>query len=335
MKKILFNAAWLATALILWSGINGQEKDHKERPEPKFKKEKSYSKTYALSGSDRVSLSNQFGEMKLSTWDKNEIKVDVTITGKSDDEQRAQQILDKISIVDSKQSGTVSFKTKFADENKDGDNRKDKKEHRNEGMEINYMVYLPAGNPLDLENQFGKTIIPDYRGELALETKFGSLTAGRLTNAKEVQVEFGNAEIAEVRGGKLTIKFSNGTVNKLSGDIESDLEFSKVKLGVDNDAKSLDISNSYSDVYLDLDKNLSATYDITTSHGDFSNKSGFAIQSRSDDDKGYNFSKRYSGTSGSGGLKIRIKSSFGAITAGHNLQVDMTEKSKHKKTKSI
>ena len=82
MKKPLFNTGLLLACLFTLTVSFAQDK---ERDEPKFKKNKSYSKSYNLGSSDKVSLSNQFGEMKLVTWDKNEIKVDVTITGKSNE----------------------------------------------------------------------------------------------------------------------------------------------------------------------------------------------------------------------------------------------------------
>ena len=37
---------------------------------------------------------------------------------------------------------------------------------------------------------------------------------------------------------------------------------------------------------------------------------------------------RYSGTSGGGGCKITVKSSFGSVIAGHNLQIDTSKKKK-------
>ncbi len=328
MKKVLFNAAFLAFLLLSVCSLDAQDK---VKNEPTFKKSKTYSKSYSLSSSDKISLYNQFGEMKLATWDKNEIKVDVSITGKSDVEARAQEILNKISVVDGKEGNTVSFKTNFADEKNDQD-KHTKKEHRNEGMEINYLVYLPSGNALQAENQFGNMIVPDFKGEADLTSKFGSLTAGKISNAKEVRVEFGEATIAHINGGTLTIKFSNGTVNKLSGDVKSDLEFSKVKLNIDNDMKILTLNNSYSSVYLDLDKSFSANWDVQTSHGEFSNKTDFAIKDPGSDDKGYGprFTRNYKGVSGSGSGKVKIRSSFGEIVAGHNLQVDMTEKKKSK-----
>ena len=232
MKKTLVNTSLFLLGLLTLSTGFGQEK-HKEWSEPKFKKSKSYSKSYSLSGNDKINLSNQFGEMKIMTWEKNEVKDDISITGKSDNsEARAQEIIDRITISDSKSGNTVSFKTNFEDRKND---KSDKGEHRNEGMEVNWAVYLPAGNALDAENQFGKLIVPDLRGEATLSSKFGSLTAGKISNAKEVNVEFGSADIAHIHGGQLTIKFSSGTVKKLSGDVKSNLEFSQVKLDLDND----------------------------------------------------------------------------------------------------
>jgi hypothetical protein len=327
MKNKLVSLLFLAAGLLLTSAGFGQEKS-----EPKFKKTRNYSKSYPLGSSDKVSLTNQFGEMKLVTWEKNEIKVDVTIMGKSDEEQRAQAILDHITIEDGKNGNNVYFKTKFSNDDKKIWNKDNSKKHVNEGMEINYLVYLPSGNALNAENQFGKMIVPDYRGEAVLESKFGSLSAGKISNGKNVSIEFGSADIASINGGKVNIKFSSGTVNKLSGDVRSNLEYSKVKLVLDNDIKNLDISNSFSDVYLDVTTNISATYTVNTSHGSFENKTNFNIKKEGEDDKGYGprFNYRYTGTSGSGGAKINVSSSFGQTVVGHNLQVDMSDKNKNK-----
>jgi hypothetical protein len=317
--------------------------------DPKVQKKKSYSKSYPVNGNDKISLNNQFGAMKFITWEKNEVKVDVDITGKADDDKRAQEILDKISIEDGKSSGGVYFKTKFAKDQWDDNNRdrntdrntdEKSEKHKNEGMEINYTVYLPAGNPLNAENQFGAMTVPDYRGEATLVSKFGSLTTGKITNGKNVSVEFGKADIGQLNGGKLTIKFSSGTVSHLTGDVDAVFEFcDKIKMNVDNDVKDLDIKNSYSTLYLDLNKNFSANYDISTSYGEFKNKTAFAIKEEGKDDNenhyGPKFNHRYTGTSGSGSTKVKIKSSFGEIIMGHDLVVDMSE-TKHKgKTRTI
>src|SRR5436853_523937 len=146
-------------------------------------------------------------------------------------------------------------------DNKDKDHKREEPKFR-KTKNYSKSYNLGSGDKLSLSNQFGKMIVPDFRGDATIHCKFGALTAGKISNAREVEVEFGEATIEEVHGGKLSIKFSQGTVNKLSGDVNTDLSFSQVKLNIDNDAKVVDIHNSYSTVYLDLNKNLSATYDI-------------------------------------------------------------------------
>lgn len=297
------------------------------RQEPKFKKQKVYTKSYGVSSGDRINLDNQFGEMKLITWEKNEVKVDISISGSSDNEIRAQQILDRISIEDAKIAGSVSFKTKFANQDKDW-NKNQKDKHINESMKINYTVYLPSVNPLNAKNQFGAMIVPDYRGEATLESQFGSLTTGRITNAKNIKVAFGKATLGQVSNGKVDISYSSATINKLSGDLDIKVQFSNnVKLNLDNDVKSLDLINSYSTVYLDMSKDFSASYDISNSYSSFSNKSTFTINKNSDKERAFN-AESYSGKSGNGSTKVKIRSSFSTVTAGHDLKVDTFKKKK-------
>ena len=70
--------------------------------DPKVEKKKTYTKSYNVSNSDKISLTNQFGELKISTWDKNEVKATVTITAEASTDEKAQAILDNIIIEDGK-----------------------------------------------------------------------------------------------------------------------------------------------------------------------------------------------------------------------------------------
>lgn len=322
MKAKAFSILLLLAAASWSFAVHAQE----QKQNFKFEKKKAYSKSYSLSPTDKIVLSNRFGEMKLVTWAKNEVQVDVAITVKSDDEARAQRRLDLISIEDEKSGSTVSFRTEMGKEEKQ---EKGEKKSYNESMEINYTVHLPAGSPLQAKNEFGAMTIPDYTGPATLESKFGSLTAGRITNANTIKVEFGKADIAQMNNGNLEISFSSGNVAKLAGNVTTKFNHcNAVKLAVDNDVQVLDVKNSYSSVYLDLNRSLSANYQIATSFGNFINKTGFAIKEEGEGNRGPNFGSKYAGSSGSGAAKINISTSFGDVTAGHDLNVDLTSKKK-------
>ncbi len=305
--------------------------------EPLAEKSKTFSKSYPVNSNDLVSLDNQFGEMKILIWDRNEVKVDINMVAKANTDEQAQKILDNISILESKTSTGVSVATKMKNQKNNWNNNSDKKEYKETGMKIDYVVYMPAGNPLNATNQFGPMIIPDLKGDVTLVSKFGSLTAGKLSQVKKIDVEFGEAKIESVNGGKLTVKFGKGDIRQISGNVEARFEFcDKLRVGLDNNTRDLNIRSSYSHLYLNTPANLSSSIDIKTSFGEFSNKTDFNIKKQGSDDEdnryGPKFDKQYNGVAGSGSNKLKVNSDFGEVVMGHNLDVDFSSK---KKTKVI
>lgn len=289
-------------------------------------KSKSYTKSYPVATGDKISLNNSFGEMKISTWAKNEVKVDVSITVKANTDERAQRILDIIHVEDGKNGSDIFFKTHLNNQDNDGNNG-DKEKNQHTSFKINYTVYLPATVTLDATDQFGALIIGDFDGPVSLNSKFGSLTAGNLSQAKKIKVEFGKATIESLNNGSLSIQFSKAEINKLSGDISASFNQSHgVKIGLGNNLKKIDINNNFGQILLNADKNLSASFDIKTSFGGFTNKSDFQISKNDDSEKRYfNKNNSYSGKSGNGTIPVTIKSNFGNVTLGHDLPFNINE----------
>lgn len=293
---------------------------------PLVEKKKTYTKSYSVSNSDKISLTNQFGEMKINTWDKNEVSVSVTITAEAKTDEKAQAILDNISIEDGKGADGVYFKTRL-DKNKDNKDQQWSKGEK-QGFHIDYVVNLPARNPLQAKNEFGPMTIGDYNGEVTLESKFGSLTTGKLNNVKKVVIEFGKGTIGSISNGSLVIKFSKAAIDNLDGSVNAVFEYCDIaKLRVDNSTKVLTVKNSFSNLYVDLNTNISANFDISTNFGDLHNKTNFDIKEEGDNDDrhGPKFNKRYQGKAGSGSTEMKIKSEYGQITLGHNLNIDMNK----------
>jgi len=273
-------------------------------------KTKAYSKSYNVSSSDAITIENKFGETKLETWANNEVKVDVQVRIKASNEEKAQDLIEAISIEDGKNSSGVYFTTHI------GDNKSNRGRNNKTEMHIDYIVHLPANNTLNLKTEFGDTYMPDYKGPANITNKFGSLKAGSLTNVKELVVEFGKCEAAAINDGKLTIKYSSFSVGKLSGAIDAKIEFGDgTNITLDPNIKSFTLFNNYSSVKITTSKSISARFDIETHFGDFKNRTDYSIKSDSDDDsRGPKFDFHYTGTAGSGSVPIKVKSNFGTVT---------------------
>ncbi|MBL0358737.1 MAG: hypothetical protein IPP72_18560 [Chitinophagaceae bacterium] len=131
---------------------NDNDNDNDNRKKYEFVKTKSVNKIYNVGSGDKLNISNSFGKVEVHTWNKNEIKVDVTVEITANKEGLAQKILDGISISEKQSGGVVTFKTSI---NGNSSNKSDKS-----SMEVNYSIYLPETNELHLSNEFGAISIP-------------------------------------------------------------------------------------------------------------------------------------------------------------------------------
>jgi hypothetical protein len=277
-------------------------------------------KSYNVTANDKLEIENQFGNVIVSTWDKDQITVDIEIVTKATTDEKAQEMMDRVDVKDDQKGNTISFKTQIGDIHDWNGDRKSKDKKGFRSFNIDYVIHMPAANPLELMNSFGKITVPDMKGTVKLTSKFGGLTAGKLSNVDAIHVEFGEASIGEMTNGKLTLKFNKRSeVGKLSGNVKINVEFSDhVALNVDDDISDLSISESYSNIRMVVSKALSADYDIHTSFGEFHNDSGFSLpEKKGDSDETPRFDKDYSGRSGDGKAKIKIRSSFGSVRLSH------------------
>jgi hypothetical protein len=286
-----------------------------------IEKKKKYSKSYTLAGNEKVSISNQFGEVHIITWDNKEVKVDITVIAQAKTDEKAQQVLDIITIKDYKNESGVFFETKLLNKEEKGD----KKGRWDQSMQINYEVYMPSSNPLDLENSFGKLIVPDMTGPVDISSKFGELTAGKLSHVKNLEVEYGTATVESVTDANVVIKFSQAQINKMSGAIKTLQSYSGVKLGIDNSTTSFSTKNEFTDLLLEVSTDLSANFDIYTNFSELKNQTDFKIKEEAEDNSGMKFDHQYNGKSGNASINFKVKSNFGDVTIGHSLPFDVTE----------
>lgn len=284
-------------------------------------KSKSYSKSYPIGDADKVSISNKFGEVKVITWSKSEIKVECTIKVQSNDDALAQSLLDNIEIKDNRTNGLLSFTTII----EKGNTTKIKKNNKkDESMNINYVVSMPSKSGLTIKNQFGAITLPDYVGEINLESQFGSITSGKLSNVKSIDVKFGDAEILQMNNGFINGQYANVGIKDIEGTFKGVFQFSTVYLNVDNKLTKLSLKDTYTNTAINLDKKMNAVFKIDVDNGALNNKSSFKIDKKPES----NTKAIYTSSTGGGASVLEANSSFGTLELGH----DLKQKIKKKKT---
>ncbi|RYU87857.1 hypothetical protein EWM62_15285 [Mucilaginibacter terrigena] len=289
-------------------------------------KVKNYSKSYSADANDILQINNSFGKVVVNTWAKNEFKVDVQMKFGSEDEDFVNKMMEGSSISDSKSGSVVSFKTNLANI---------KGRHGNTHMEINYTIYMPAGNMLDLTNKFGSVTLPDLSGKTLLRVSYGTLNAQRLLNRdNDVKVNFGDANIVTFNGGKLyigygklkagtvsnvdaNISFAGMTVDRLKNNVDVNIKYGNgFDIGaIDKSVRNLTINASFTKIKLDFKDADSFNFDVVTKFGGFNyddDNMKVTTKTPGDEERGWSSTKTYKGYIGKNNSdgKIAINASY-------------------------
>lgn len=301
-------------------------------------KEKTITKSYSVSSRDKLSLDNQYGNVVINTWAKNEIKVDVIIKGFGRSSDEATEYLEGVSINESRQSNLISFKTSIS-KNKDswwGIRRKSGGEERR-GVQVNYHVYMPAKNSLDISNKYGNTSIPNFDGALNVSVAYGSFAGQTLRNpANKINVRYGSASIGTLISGSVDVAYGSLRIDN-SETLNADISYSSAKIGklqqagdihlrysggfkideISSKLKDLNIDASYSAVSLGFNPSSNFNFDVTVNYAGFNyddNKVSITSKTPDDNARGFKPSKNFKGNFGKGsGSTVIIKSNYGSV----------------------
>jgi hypothetical protein len=187
--------------------------------------EKKYHDEFDVDKSVTFEISNKFGDIKIENTPNDKITIDAEVIVKARSKDKADDIMDKITVVISKTGNIVSAKTELEDIST-----------KNISFEINYTITMPAYLNTNLENKYGNVIINELHGKNNLAVKYGSLNVNKILDDNDkplTSVDLGYCErsrINEFNWGKIIIKYSKlevGTGKALA--ISS--KYSKLKLG--------------------------------------------------------------------------------------------------------
>jgi hypothetical protein len=201
-------------------------------------KSKTVNKTFNVTPSTLLSISNKYGEVHIETWDKNVIELKVTVTAEKRSESQAQDYLDKVDIDISESSSHIEIETEISGSinNRNG-----------EKLTIDYEVSMPKANNLKLKHAYGSLYLADIDGDVTLKMSYGNIRVENLGGESDVKLSYGNGEIDGMKDGELSIGYSNLSVDEL-GSVEMNSQYSNIELGK---VKDLEITEKYGKVEIE------------------------------------------------------------------------------------
>ena len=301
-------------------------------------KVKTYSKSYPVDANDKLRIDTKFGKVIVNTWNKPEVKVEINIHSYANSDETAQKMIDGITISDHKEGDVVSFSTRFGSSNSiwDGMFNNQNNHHK---VEVDYTVYMPSKNGLDIDNSYGATEVPDFEGKLNINMGYGSFTGKGLNHPdNHIVVRYGSAKIGTLSSADLVVSYGSLTLDA-ADQLNGEFRYGSVKIGristkgninahyagnvtiddLDKNFSSFSYSGSYSNLKVGINNATNADFDITVKYGEF--KYGdtpvtITDKTPSDEDKGWKPTKNFRGHIGKGNSDrvINISSNYGGVS---------------------
>ncbi len=187
-----------------------------------------FHQTYALAADGRVELDNINGDVHISTWDQNQVKVDAVKYANSKDR------LDDARIEVDASAESVSIRTKY----RDHDNTFNWGSHNNPPS-VEYTITVPRTARLDeIKLINGALDITGATAEVRASCINGRLEAHNLSGRAELSTINGHldAKFDQLPGSTVELTSVNGPVElTIPSDSKAEVEASTVSGGIEND----------------------------------------------------------------------------------------------------
>ncbi len=194
--------------------------------------------SYEIKEGTNLTLENKYGNIDLRNWEKNSVDVTVQIKLFDVSEQKAQEILKMINIVQLTEGNNIIYRTEFDEDfgkslmNNNGDKK----------FEINYIVNMPQTLPVNVTNKYGNVFIDKLSATSTITVKYGKLKANSIASSS-------NDNLTQIY-----LAYSDGNI-ELCSWLKTEIKYSKLEI---NESKALVIVSKYSKLFLERGSSLVA-----------------------------------------------------------------------------
>jgi hypothetical protein len=201
---------------------------------------KEFHESFDADNQTRLMIDNKYGNIDIKDWDQNQVKIDVIVSVKHQNDDKAEKLLSYIDVSISKEGNEIKAVTAFDD--KFSNLRNDNTE-----ISVDYSVQMPADISIEIANKYGNVFISEVTGHAVVSVKYGNLKANKILWGNEkplsvVNLKYSEASsIEEANWLKVDIKYAHLNIDKVQALVLMS-GYSKIDVG---DASSIASEGGY------------------------------------------------------------------------------------------
>lgn len=209
---------------------------------PKQEFVKNINREFSTNINGMVSLYNKYGSVNVKTWHSNSVKIDINIRVNASSQAAADKMFERISVNFASTTGYVKAETVI--QNKTGWWIED---NLCQDYKINYDVWMPQGNSLDLKNKYGNSYVATLSGKLYAEIKYGDLRTELLNADADLNLSYGKAFIAGLSNLYGQVSYGEVNLTAAKGEVQLDSRYSELHL---DKANAVRLTSKYDELHL-------------------------------------------------------------------------------------
>lgn len=224
----------------------------------KHEKSKTIQKSFTVNKEAIVSLKNKYGNLNITTWNKNTVEIKVKITVKGNDLDDVSDKLENITVNFDAGSNFVNAATKITSK-KSSWSWWGKSNNLN--YKIDYIVKMPETNQVNLNNKYGNIYLDKLSGKSAINCDYGKIDIGELKNdANYINLDYcTTSTIGFAKNAAINIDYSKLYVEK-SENIKVNADYSTFNGG---EIKNIDFNTDYGSIRINNAENVDGNGDYT------------------------------------------------------------------------
>ncbi len=192
------------------------------------KAERIINKSYPLESEGILSLSNSYGNMTLNQWDKEEVKIQITVTVEGGSQDRAEELLKNITFDFEASPSLVSVKTQLPHQTGSWWKNWSLFGSKSIDYSIDYVVQHPKSANVNLSNSYGSIYTDELDGKASIRCSYGKLVAERMNHEdNQIDLQYSpGSTIDYFKSGTIEIDYSGISI-ETAETISLDADYSK------------------------------------------------------------------------------------------------------------
>jgi hypothetical protein len=167
-----------------------------------------FEERYPVGAAPVVSISNEFGEIRVEAWDDRVVQVSAQIVVGAETPEAAAQVAEAVKVDVAAAEDLVEIRTVLP-------------ETRVVSVAVNYTLTIPRSASLVSDNFFGDTLVRGLNGMVAVEAQYGQVDLADLGGPVKARVrgEFPLKAARLARGGVFQVHGAQAEFSEVSGEL--------------------------------------------------------------------------------------------------------------------